>query len=143
MKKLLIILSLTVLTYSCNTFTESGIIDNQDELKEIFEIGLRNKIQKFTWGDKDVDGLNWKLQKNQIDYFEIKIKGDKKTETVTDLDSVVVFTRKSKNIFDSQDNIVYDFAKTSRQLGSFVVENAAYDQKMVVDRWYLVTIGFD
>lgn len=143
MKRLLTILSLTVLTCSCNTFTESRIIDNQDELKEIFEIGLRNKLQKFTWGDEDIDGLNWKLQKYQIDYFEIKIKGDKKTETVTDLDSVVVFTRNSKNIFDGQDNMVYDFAKTSRQLGSFVVENAAYDQKMVSDRWYLVTIGFD
>jgi hypothetical protein len=143
MKRLLTILSLTILAYSCNTFTESSIIDNQDGLKEIFEIGLKNKIQKFTWGDEDIDGLNWKLQKHQIDYFEIKITGDKRTEAVTNLDSVVIFTRNSKNIFDDQDNIVYDFAKTSRQLGSFVVENAAYDQKMVADRWYLVTIGLD
>ena len=118
-------------------------MDNQDDLKEIFEIGLRNKIQTFTWGDEDIDGLNWKLQKNQIDYFEIKFTGDKKAETVTDLDSIAVFTRKSKNIFDKQENIVYDFARTPRQLRSFIVESAAYEQKMIMDRWYLVIIGFD
>lgn len=33
--------------------------------------------------------------------------------------------------------IVYDFAQTPRKLGSLIIENAAYNQKMVADRWYL------
>lgn len=143
MKRLLIVLCWTILTYSCSTFTESRIVDNQVELKEIFEIGLKNNLTKFTWGDEDIDGLNWRLQKRGIDYFEIRFNGDKNSDSLMDLDSIVVFTQKSDNIFDEQDNIVYDFAHTPRKLGSHVIDIAAYNQKMVADRWYLVTIGFD
>lgn len=143
MKKSFTILFWTIFVCSCNTFTESSVIDNQDELREIFEIGLNNKIQKFKWGDEDIDGLNWKLQKRQIDCFEIKMTGDKASKSLMELDSIVVFTRKSENMLDEQDNIVYDFAQTPRRLGSYVIESAAYDQKMVADRWYLVKVGFD
>jgi hypothetical protein len=143
MKRLLILLCWTILTCSCSTFTESRIVDNQDELKEIFEIGLKNNIKKSTWGDEDIDGLNWRLQKRGIDYFEIRLTSDNHSRELMDLDSIEVFTQKSDNIFDDQDNIVYDFARTPRQLGSYIIENASYDQKMVTDRWYLVTIGFD
>jgi hypothetical protein len=143
MKKLLILLCCAILTCSCSTFTESRIVDNQNELKEIFEIGLKNNLTKFTWGDADIDGLNWRLQKRGIDYFEIRLNGDNNSDSLMDLDSIVVFTQKSDNIFDDQRNIVYDFARTPRQLGSYVIENASYDQKMVADRWYFVTIGFD
>jgi hypothetical protein len=77
------------------------------------------------------------LQKRGIDYFEIRMNGDKNSDSLMDLDSIVVFTQKSDNTFDEEDNIVYDFAQTPRKLGSLVIENAAYNQKMVADRWYL------
>jgi hypothetical protein len=133
----------TTFTFSCDTFTENSIVNNQKELKEIVEIALRNNIQKFEWGDTDIEGLNWKLQKRKIDHFEVKLKGDKAAKMIIDLDSVVVLTQKSKNIFDKEDNIVYDLAKSPRKLGSFKVDMAALEQTMVADRWYLVTIGFD
>ena len=131
MRRLLLILIPTTLTFSCDMFSENRIVDNQDELKEIVEIALRNNIQKFEWGDTDIEGLNWKLQERQIDYFEVKINGDRRTKMITDLDSVVVFTRKSKNIFDKEDHIVYDFARTPRKLGSFTVDMAAFEQTML------------
>ena len=143
MRQLSFTLILSSLAFSCDTFTESRIVDNQDELKEIVDIALKHNIQKFEWGDTDIEGLNWKLQKRQIDHFEVRLEGDTRTTMANYLDSVVVFTRKSKNIFDKEDNIVYDLAKNPRKLGSLTVEMAACEQIMVTDRWYLVTIGFD
>lgn len=143
MKSLLIISSLTVLTCSCNTFTERKIIYDDKALKEIFEIGLRYNIDTFRLGDNDIYGLNSKLQKLQIDYFEIKVQGDKQSEKVMELDSIVIFTQKSRSFFDNEDNIIYDFAKTSRQTKSFDFGHSAEEQKKIADRWYTFSTGFD
>ncbi len=51
-------------------------------------------------GDDDKEGLNWRLQKRGIDYFEIRMNGNKNSDSLMDLDSIVVFTQKSDNIFD-------------------------------------------
>ena len=143
MKSLLLILMLTLFTFSCDIFTNDKIIENQDELMDIIKIAQKNDIHKFSLGDPDREGLNWKLQKHQIDQFEVQLNGYTQTGMVTDLDSVVIFTRKSRDIFDNEDKIVYDLASVPRKSGSFVIRNASYEQTMITDRWYLVTIGFD
>lgn len=136
------ILFLAILVLSCNTFTERGIVDNQDELKEIVDIALRNNLLKYVRGDEGTEGLRWKLQKHQIDEFEIRYRGDKQSTTVTELDSIAVFTRKG-DMLRNWEYIVYDLAKRPRKVGTVTNDLAAYEQAMVGDRWYFVTVGFD
>lgn len=58
-------------------------------------------------------------------------------------DSLVIFIKKSQNLFQSERRIIYDFATYPRNFGDDEIPNASYEIEQLNSRWYFSTTGFD
>ncbi|MEO9802537.1 MAG: hypothetical protein ABJF04_04780 [Reichenbachiella sp.] len=62
---------------------------------------------------------------------------------IEESDSLIIFIKKSQNLFQSERRIIYDFATKPRNFGNNETPNASYKIEQLNSRWYFSTTGFD
>uniref|UniRef100_UPI004049D44F hypothetical protein n=1 Tax=Flavobacterium sp. TaxID=239 RepID=UPI004049D44F len=141
-KRYLIILSATLI--SCNPFSANRVLNYEDELFD-----LVSRLENHHSGTYKIDELHEDLQDGANDLnidFIVKNKETKNPKFsgfMEENDSLIIFVKKAKHIFDFEQRIIYDFSKSPRNFGSDDLILASYKSTQLNERWYFTEIGFD
>lgn len=143
MKKLILVI-LAIAFTSCNPFDEKRVLDYKTELTD-----LTSKIDKYANGTYDRDEIDefitGDVRDLDIDLI-VKNSGNKNPSYsgfVEENDSLIIFIKRARNIFDQEKRIIYDFNKKPRNFGNDKIIGASYNIVQLDKRWYYSEIGFD
>ncbi|AFM06319.1 hypothetical protein Fleli_4019 [Bernardetia litoralis DSM 6794] len=135
---------LVILLTSCNPFGKNDVMNYETELNE-----LVMKLEEYPQGQYDRGDINkFMIADVSYLYIDLIIKNIDKGSGryfgfVEKNDSLIIFINKSENMFDTEERIIYDFAKEPRNFGNNKIIGAAYEITQVDERWYYSEEGFD
>lgn len=143
MKKNILAILVFTLT-SCNTFDEKKVMNYKPELEN-----LVSKFAKYDTGTYHRDDIDEFIieEIRDLDIDFVVKNGEMKNPSYSGFiegnDSIIIFIQKSRNIFNSEKRIIFDFNKKPQNYGSNEIPGAAYKIVQINERWYYSEEGFD
>lgn len=129
---------------SCNPFNENKALEYESELDDLVK-----KLEKYENGIYDRDELDEfiiaDIRDLDVDYVVIN-KGNKNPDYsgfIEENDSLIILIKKSNDMFEKENRLIYDFYKKPRNFGSNNIELASYRLVQLNERWYFSEVGFD
>jgi hypothetical protein len=141
--KIILILFSTFLI-SCNPYHENRVLEHENEL-----LNLISKLEKYENGTYSRDEIDEFIIEDVRDLdIDLIVKNSGKKNPnysgfIEENDSLIIFIRKSNNIFDDEKRIIYDFNKTPRNFANDTITIANYRLIQLKNRWYYSEEGFD
>jgi hypothetical protein len=141
-KKRITYLLVFFLIVGCNPFDSDRVTNYEPELTEIINF-MKDYGNAVLDADED-DRFAAEMRSMGIHYI---VKNQTTNEDfagfVEESDSLIIFIKKSQNLFQSERRIIYDFATYPRNFGDDEILNASYEIEQLNSRWYFSTTGFD
>lgn len=143
MKKNILII-LCIFFISCNPFDENKILKYETDLQDLI-----SKLEKYENGTFSRDEIDEFIIEDVRDLdIDLIVKNSGKKNPnysgfIEENDSLIIFIKKSNNIFDNEKRIIYDFNKTPRNFGNQTIRLANYRLIQLKNRWYYSEEGFD
>lgn len=131
-----------VLTIGCNPFDSDRVTNYEPELTEIIKF-MEDYGNVVLDADED-DRFAAEMRSMGIHYIvKNQTKNGDFAGFVEGSDSLIIFIKKSQNLFQPERRIIYDFATKPRNFGNDNIPNASYEIEQLSIRWYFSTTGFD
>jgi hypothetical protein len=131
-----------VLIVGFNPFDSDRLTNYEPELTEIIEF-MEDYGNVVLDADED-DRFAAEMRSMGIHYI---VKNQTRNEDfsgfIEESDSLIIFIKKSQNLFQSERRIIYDFATNPRSFGNDEIPNASYEIEQLSARWYFSITGFD
>ncbi len=129
---------------SCNSFNEDNVMKYKKDLTL-----LVSKLKDYNKGTYDKDDLDVFIMSDiERLNIDVVVKNDSEKNPnysgfIEENDSLIIFIKRSTNMFSLEKRIIYDYNKKPRNFGNKNINNASYKIKQLDERLYYSEEGFD
>ena len=142
MKKRIPYLLAFIFFVGCNPFDSDRVLNYEPELTEIIDF-MKDYGNVVLDADED-DRFAAKMRSMGIhSIVRNQTRNKDFSGFIEENDSLIIFIRNSRNLFQPERRIIYDFATNPRNFGNDKIPNASYEIEQLNSRWYFSTTGFD